>query len=146
MKRISKTDAAYIAGFFDGEGCITCVKIKSKKNKNKKQSPRLRIQLAQRDPYILLKITKLLKYGRISQKKSSGNYVWYLNSRLNLTHFIKTVLPYSVIKKKQLEVGIKFLKLLGEGCGAGYPISKSNLTKRLRLHKKLKELKHAYIH
>lgn len=138
-----KTEAAYIAGFFDGEGCICCVK-------SRNNNLRLRVTIVQRTSPVLRKIAKLMNCGKVHKKKTDSSYgnslfVWYINDQVSLLKFIQVVLPYSIVKKKQLELGLKFLSTVSECGGTGHILKPSTLKKRRKIAKQIKELKHENI-
>lgn len=128
MKRISKTDIAYIAGFFDGEGCISIA-----------MSKHIRISISQKFPGVLHYIKNLLGYGKVVPTYKNRAYQFKIYGRDNYKKFIQTILPFSKVKKEQLKVGLELLALLGK---PGWPrITEANLNHRRRLNKKLRELK-----
>ena len=133
MKKITKAQAAYIAGFFDGEGCICCADMQG--------VPRLRVTLVQQNPEALYKITKLLGCGNVHYKHTQHcyghpSYVWCLYGKTNLLWFIKLILPYAIVKQPQLELGIELLNTYGKG--PGYPLTKAIIRTRQKLAKKLR--------
>jgi intein-encoded DNA endonuclease-like protein len=97
MNEIRPVDRAYIAGFFDGEGCITSYS-------NKRGRPR--ISMSQNDPEVLHRIQKILGYGNVrSYQTSSSTTHWRLDIAREewMRHFITTILKYSVVKRKKLQ-------------------------------------------
>jgi len=105
-----KISSKYIAGFFDGEGCIgiynrkdryngTCSRIQLTQNKTKESS------------FILKYLLK--KYGgNLSEQKTlSGNikYNWQLNPK-GTENFLKEILPYLILKRKQALLILMWIK------------------------------------
>jgi len=133
MNRVTKTQAAYIAGFFDGEGCVS-----TKSNRNSHP----RITLAQKDRGVLDYIVEILGYGEVYKNSRILIDIMRINSKSCQTHFIKLVLPYSVVKRSQLEVALKLLDLVGSGSYLRRSLSLDNRQQRALLAKKLKELKY----
>ena len=128
--RILVKDLAYIAGFFDGEGCIS--------GHMGRRHPSARISIGQKDPKILYWIQETLKIGRISKNSKSSNSSWRITRKEDIGRFIELILPYSIIKKEQLLVGQKLNNLRG---GQGSRVSENNSQKRLRFFDRLKLLK-----
>jgi len=86
---------AYIAGFFDGEGCVTW-----------SRGDRVRLIITQKDPDVLVKIQQLLGYGRVVGRKPAYNGVVYwelrIGARAEVEHFARHVVRHSVVKKAKL--------------------------------------------
>lgn len=131
MKKVSKIDAAYIAGFFDGEGCISIRDIR-------KAGGHVRITFSQKPPKVLYEIQKIIGFGTIS-KLPTGCHHYTFSCKKRAMEFIQLVLPYARVKKEQLNVGLEICKLIGKpGPGAKSKIK----DRRFALCKKLKELKY----
>lgn len=124
---ILSTDLAYIAGFFDGEGCIVGIKRKT-------QCQRVRINIGQRKPEILFWIMKLLNMGHVYNLSSSRNNSWRVSNKDDIERFIDLILPYSRIKKEELIVGRELNNLTGK--------DRSHSEKKMMLFNQLKMLKH----
>lgn len=133
MKKISQTNAAYIAGFFDGEGCI-CTVGSSKCH--------LSISIGQKFPNILYHIYKIIKLGRVRKHnhytRPHTTYNLTITNRKQVKNFINLILPYSLIKKKQLEIGIKLITLVKN---SGIHLTKEEQIQRQLLCNELKGLK-----
>jgi len=134
MRRVSRTNAAYIAGFFDGEGCISSTVAETK------TYPTIRITLVQKNSSILDWIVKTLGFGHVYKSSNNRTHRITLGGKEKIERFIKIVLPYSKEKKPQLKLGLEFLTLVGKP--SSNPLSKENLLKRTEIMKKLRELKH----
>jgi len=131
MKKISKTDAAYIAGFFDGEGCFLA------RTSLNCYSPA--VAVVQKYPNILYWIQRTLSLGRI-HKMSSGSSKLQITISSDIIEFIKLISPYLKIKKEQSDVLLDLCKLRMKK-GTGIRLPNKNLNTRMKLAKKLKELK-----
>lgn len=105
MKGISKTDITYIAGFFDGEGCVCTMS----------SSHRLSISMCQKFPNVLYHIHKIIKLGRVRKRHSytrlSSTHYLTITNQKQIKSFIDLILPYSIVKKNQLKVAMKIVKL-----------------------------------
>tara|TARA_R100000664_G_scaffold1897_1_gene4898 strand:- start:729 stop:1094 length:366 start_codon:yes stop_codon:yes gene_type:complete len=106
MKEIS---LPYVAGFFDGEGCITFSQIKKYNPVMKKRYPctTIRMELTNTDMRIIKRIYKFFNIGHlIPIKPRKEGYKPQL--RWQLTHrqaqkVIKKILPYMFEKNKILK-------------------------------------------
>ena len=68
---ISETDIAFIAGLFDGEGCITYKQYMRKRKHNKKAYPTwsIRIEIAMTDQSVLIWLNEILGVGTVNPRK-----------------------------------------------------------------------------
>jgi hypothetical protein len=124
-------ESAYLAGLFDGEGCITSQIIDNQAH--------VRIIIAQKSPMILNWIKEQTGIGSISLNTSNNNCYYRVTGRENVRKFIKLIYPFSKIKKDQLLVGYALASLVGK-VGS----NKTNTyrqEKRTELHNNLRELK-----
>jgi len=149
IKKVSKVDAAYIAGFFDGEGCVSI----SHRKKYRKNTPRthLAIRMSQAFPNILYHIQKILGVGRVHKSKHIGtlNYksvyknTFSVYSIKNQLEFLQTILPYSKTKKEEIVVAIKFIEFVKEHphCTGNKPMSTDIHQKKIKFSENLRELK-----
>lgn len=92
---VNTTQAAWLAGFVDGEGCVTARLQKGK-------YLHVSVQIVQKDKAVLDHIAGMLGYGTISRFRS-GVHVWRIHERSNLLAFIDVVLPYAIVKRAALE-------------------------------------------
>jgi hypothetical protein len=100
----------YIAGFFDGEGCI-CL------SKGKKTA--LGISMINADIDILMDIlakTGGSIYARAVKKPSKHrvSYSLQINERIKKIQFLQNIFPYLRIKRIQAELALEFLKSRNE--------------------------------
>ena len=109
-KNAEKVDIiGYLAGFFDGEGCIT---IEARRGK----SFNVRCSITNSSLEVL-KIFKKIFGGSIHKRKLYVNkplWDWRCNAHLAL-FFLTKIMPYLIVKNKEaklaLEFGFKFYKL-----------------------------------
>lgn len=98
------TEIAYIAGFFDGEGCVRIKKANQGGN-----SYYLIAHITNTNPVILKKVQDL--FGGNTRVQENGRnkpiYNWYITSS-EANDFLKTLQPFLIEKKSQAELGIKF--------------------------------------
>jgi len=133
---------AYVAGFFDGEGSIGA-------NLNKARHPpsiRLRIIIVNTNLEILIKIKKIFKGEIYKRKKYIEHYKdkwdWEITNRDDMKFFLEKILPYSTVKRQQIEYGLKFLELtIISKTGRGHIVPEEEQKIRQFFSDKLKELK-----
>lgn len=94
---------AYIAGFVDGEGCITAGVI----NKDTNPSYQLVINASQRSVEPLLWIQSQVG-GKIY--KYEGCYRWVCSQRLRIVAVLLGMLPYLKLKDRQARVAINMVR------------------------------------
>ena len=99
--------AQYAAGFFDGEGCVNC-------STNKSGSPFVRILVVNTNLEVLERFKETWGGDINKNYKPKDNwkqaYTWRL-SHIAASLFLKEMLPYLVIKKKQAELAIQFTSI-----------------------------------
>lgn len=137
MKKVDEKLIAYVAGFFDGEGCVS---VWSKGGK--KGSYTFGVIIVNTNP-IPLGICKDIFGGSIYKETRGGprRPLWIWRCSYNKAiKFINAILPYSIIKKPELEVALEYAKTL-KGNNNRQGISISVRRKRERIKKELKELK-----
>jgi len=130
---VSRITPQWIAGFFDGEGTICAYFSKNQTH--------IHVSFTQKDPKILALIS--LKYGggTLSSKKGSSKATcWSLNfggtSCLPVLYDIK---DHAVVKRRQVELGIEFCRLIGPG---GKEIKPGVSSRRLEICKEVSALNH----
>jgi len=117
---LSDIDLAYIAGFFDGEGCISLGR-KKDGSYRRHYTYQLVVTVSNTKPEILEFLHRhfgghFRKIKNPSTKNGKTVYVWALLCRKAL-NFIKTIYPYLKLKKRQAELAIKFYTLVNPyGC------------------------------
>ena len=129
---VKDIDLIYIAGFFDGEGCISGIMCRGRG-----KHPIVRIAIGQKRPEILYWIKETLEMGSVS-KNSRGISSLRIYGKENIGKFISLVLPYSKVKKEELIVGQKLNNLV---VGSGHSINFENHQERVKLLNQLKLLK-----
>jgi hypothetical protein len=108
---LSVTDIAYIAGLFDGEGCVTCKEKPTKrKDRNNKVYNQwyIRCELTMTDKMTVEWLHKTLGFGWCKEKKYNNKpkykkqWRWACGYRDALL-FAKIVWPYAQVKLHKLE-------------------------------------------
>lgn len=136
---------SYIAGLFDGEGCISssCQWIKGKYEKY----PRISIQITitNQDRGCLDFVCE--EFGgvvRLKEKKLNNCFAWVLIGKRPMQAFLRAVSPYLIVKLEQAKLALEFIGTLrGDNLGC-VPLSKKVHDKRLAIHRELKRLKRIY--
>jgi hypothetical protein len=144
MDCMTKVSPQWLAGFFDGEGCVHA-------RVNAKGNTLVRISITQRNKFVLsLVCTKFLPTefrNRISVLKNgtetteTWEAIWVGESAVDLLRYIA---PYSVVKQKLISLAIEFYSLVG---GVGSKISEVSKIKREELVseiKRINDLNHTY--
>jgi len=102
---MKKTDYAYIAGLFDGEGCIHI-------SKRKSGYYQLRIVVSNTNEMIIRWLGFAFT-GCVWGKKPKGNrrasWTWGVSDR-KAEAFLKLIHPYLILKKPEAELAFKFMQ------------------------------------
>ena len=127
----------YLAGFFDGEGCIT-----SEKKKRGRRVPTLRINVFQKYPEVLKEFKR--RFGGQIREAGKGQRVghgfrWYA-ATVKAYYTLHALLPFLHVKSKQAIVGMK-LASRSMANARHKPISSKEVNLRERLAWRLKRLK-----
>jgi hypothetical protein len=110
--KLNNCTLAYIAGFLDGDGCISILK--------KGDTYIGQVNFIQKDPMILLKIKKLFP-GYLQYRKNGKNiygkdkYIYSLSYCYKKAYdLINLLYPYLIIKKKHAKILLKFRETLNK--------------------------------
>ncbi len=126
-RKLKATDSAYIAGLFDGEGCINAA-IGTRRYTPKKQQKfcfhawgRLNFSISNTDRNLLEKVQKIAYgFGGIYPKRPVHGAVnsWRVTEPIELHLICDSIIPYVKLKKKPLQLATK---------AAEYFLSRENL-------------------
>jgi hypothetical protein len=105
MNTLTETEKAYIAGFVDGEGCISIAR--QKKFRSISLSYSLVFTITQADKTVLEYICSILGIGKIYWNGSSKSYQLIFPPK-NTIDVLSLILPYLRVKKKQAELAFEF--------------------------------------
>jgi intein-encoded DNA endonuclease-like protein len=100
----------YIAGFFDGEGCVTMsAHLRSGRNPNRKTPEIIPvIVFSQKKPLILVKIQESLKELDIKSNlvilRKPQTYQLKITSIENILNFCNLMIPFTICKRVELEL------------------------------------------
>lgn len=144
---MKKTDKAYIAGLIDGEGCICIAKRKNghfpKAGKPWYYQPI--VTISNTDKRMLDFVVNRYK-GWITKPKPQKShrkqiYSWFISGEL-MRSFLRDILPYLVIKRRQAEITLSFPNYQDRGWGGKFSIGRSQqeFKKQEILWSKMKKL------
>jgi len=124
-----KAEPAYLAGFFDGEGCVRVNKTPMKNT----ISYHLIVSIANNDRSVLDSCKEL--YGGDVRAKGKRNcFSWSLFSKASIEKFLVDSLPYLVVKRDEALAALEYVQLRRSQC----PAKREALYLRLIALKKLK--------
>lgn len=124
-----KVTPSYIGPFFDGEGSITITKPCPSQSVHC-----LYTNIGQTNRWILEEIKKIFG-GYISTDKRKDKKHQKIYYQLTLKcrmaeKFLRTIYPFVILKKKQIEIALKFRKTKRKHRGRGCPLPKEIIEKR----------------
>ena len=95
---VTEVDCAWLAGFFDGEGCIIGVF-------SKRKGYHLLVSIGQKDERPLLWIKRRFG-GWIERGKEGGRVHMWRTSHANARAFLEAIAPYLRVKKERAELAL----------------------------------------
>jgi LAGLIDADG-like domain len=108
LEAAARLTPQWVAGFFDGEGCVTS-------SKDRQGHATLHVCVAQSEPKILVLLQGLLGGSfSINTTRGSRGYKLYWNGRNSLS-ILEYIKDHVICKRRQVEAGIEFAKLFGPG-------------------------------
>jgi len=110
LKSLSTIKKAYIAGFLDGDGSIY---VRAKPNSSYRYgfqiAPYVVLFQSQKDQENFTKLCELIGYGRMRIRKD-GILEYTINKIDDIKEFLKSVYPFVILKKKQIELMIEIIE------------------------------------
>ena len=109
---VSETDISYIAGLFDGEGCITYKQYMRKRTHQKKAYPTwsIRMEMAMTDESVLRWVHEVLQVGTVGEKRYKTSYTvgwkkqWRWRCQFRDAYFVARLFwPYSHVKTEGIQ-------------------------------------------
>ena len=109
---MNDTDVAYIAGLFDGEGCVSYKQYMRKRPHNKKAYPtwQIRLEIAMTDKSILIWVNEILGVGTVGEKRYKTKYTkgWKKQWRWRCSHrdafkVCCLLFPYAHVKLGEIQ-------------------------------------------
>ncbi len=106
---MKKTDLAYFAGIFDGEGCVTIKKVQKKTTAgNTSRSHSLQVDIGNTNEWLCRQFAFAFG-GSVHSQKSTGKRVWrWQVAARKAGAFLEAILPYMRIKRPQVEIALQF--------------------------------------
>ncbi len=126
MFKLTKSTKAYLAGFFDGEGCIYASYNRNPHPARKNASPpRYYIAATVTNThYPILALFKAFFGGGISYKSDDSKCAhWRVSARDDLTYFLTAIQPYCIVKAEQIKIALVFLKTVQDTYTGNTPVS-----------------------
>lgn len=137
MHKLTTEELAYLAGIFDGEGCV---QLNLWKN-----SVRVKAEITNTSRTLIDWILATTKVGAVSTRKASGNrricYRWCVSCNQAIELLIQ-IRPWLLIKSAQVDLILEWHKLeMLAGARIGKYVSKERISSRTDLNNQLKLLK-----
>ncbi len=142
MNILTETQKAYIAGFFDGEGCVSIGKYQGKKNRT--PTYQLMVVISQKDD-VLHELRDMVGIGSVcGNNHTKGRYYnqWRMSPKDGVK-FLEMILPYLRYKANQAELAIEFQSKQGHklGAGIGYTVPQHLIDEKERYYQSMKDFK-----
>jgi hypothetical protein len=124
MGPLSDMDLAYVAGLFDGEGCVSIRRYFKSNNKSRKpcEMYTLWVQVTNADPRLVYPLKDQFNGSVHVTKHKSPNqrdtHVWICTSR-NALEFLKAIRPWLIAKADQADIAIAFQEAKFRHGGSG---------------------------
>jgi hypothetical protein len=142
---LTEIDKAYIAGFFDGEGCVGYYNA-SQTSSRRPSYFHASVNICNTDPRVIMWIQEVTGIGvsRITKFKDGKRrwaYQWQIGKKADVIDFLSTIRPYLRVKGEQVDVLLIHLAL-----EAGYVKKHGSVTpeivkSRQEISDKLKTMK-----
>ena len=128
-------EVAYLAGFFDGEGCIGCYK--------PRYAPFLQVACTDREPLERFHAMFGGAFRRTTRNTVTGRIVWkwHLASPRSLSALV-VLMPYLTVKRDQARVALQFKhRALKDHPGGRWHMAPGEWDDRVRIGDELRALK-----
>lgn len=99
---------AYLAGLFDGEGCIVISRYKRNDRANDKDYYCIRIKVTNKNTQVLNLFKDIFNCGCIYQDKRSSVWEWSLTSSERIKGILRELLPLLIVRRKQAIEALTF--------------------------------------
>jgi len=130
----------WLAGFFDGEGCISGQSSFLATKYIKKPRVQIQISITQKDRIILEQIQNI--YGGVICSKESDVKCWVLKwvGKQAMTNILRILAPHCICKREQILLGLRFCETLREENLGCIPLSDSIHSERKEIFNGLRSL------
>jgi hypothetical protein len=144
VNELTETEKAYLAGLVDGEGCISITKNKPAR---RSLNPNYYVQtfVVNTDERVIRYCQETTGVGSVTffpiskkKPKHKDQWTWCLRSA-STVDFLKQILPYMIVKKRQAELLIEFYE--GDVSGIN-SVTEEVLFRREHYYQIIKDLKH----
>ena len=135
---LTETQKAYIAGFFDGEGCLSYYKMKSKSSRMGWTFVGC-AYMTNTHLETIIALKNMIGFGCMRKRNVysySGNRkeTWNISfSPRQLKILLEAIYPYLITKKQQAKIMLEYFSTLKWGRGANNPLSKKEISYREEL-------------
>lgn len=145
--KINSIVLSYLAGFFDGEGCVSIFHNKNQSSFQRNPNHSLAVSVNNTNPVVLILLKKHFggNITLIKRKKKEWRdiFQWHLSCD-KAKGFLKAIKPYVKVKEKQVDTGIRFqeIKKRKTFCGPKHPVPQKELNWRESQRRKMSQLNH----
>lgn len=119
-------DDRYVAGLFDGEGCVHI-----------QPNCQVKVYITQKDPMILYLLEK--QYGG-HVYKNGDHYHLQFGKRVYTEPFLKAIQPHSIIKRGKIELALQMFPLFRQGRENGFPVPPEKWKQRLAIRDRIRNI------
>lgn len=139
-ERLTEPERAYLAGLFDGEGCVGYYKRRGNRNKYSYVSM---VLITQSDFRLMLWLESKIGFGNITSRagKKHFEYHWQTNKKSAVVEFLEAIEPYLILKGEQARILLNHLAEEGTEPFHKGSVTSEILTKREYVYGELKRLK-----
>lgn len=131
-----KTDLAWCAGFFDGEGCVHITNLSHYGGTSRHV---LRISVTQNKPSLLSHFQDVVGVLGSLETKDAGKCFQLVYAGVRAQKVLRLLEPYLVRKRKEALLAIRFQDLVQPG--RNKPLTVKEQAQRFRFYTKVKDLK-----
>lgn len=138
--RLTEVEAAYLAGLFDGEGCVGYYK---RADKSCRYSYVSLVCISQTDFRPIMWLHEKIGFGSVitKQGKKHIEHQWTTNKRQYVYEFLEAIKPYLILKKEQAEVLMTHIESEGFEPYKRGSVTPEVMIAREATYKKLRTLK-----
>ena len=137
---LSEIEKAYLAGIFDGEGCVGYYKRKGNRNKHSYISV---VMISQSDMRLMHWVRDTVGFGTVygREGKKHFEYHWETNKRAHVYEFLTNIRPYLVLKAEQVDTLLALIDKEGIEPQKKGTVTIEMLVERDAVYRKLRDLK-----
>ena len=131
----------YVAGLFDGEGCVSCQRQWIQGKYEKYPRVQIQISIANNNLEIIHLLQRWFGGGKYRKHKNSKCFTWRVLGKQNLLKFLNAVYPHTVIKRGEVYHAIRFAETLREENLGSTPLTTEEHEIRMEVYEALKKRK-----